>query len=385
VRLRTIAIHNLLRRKARAAFLVAGLLIGVGTVVTLISLTQSMTGQTKASLQTYGANIVVSPKSKDVTLSYGGISAGDLSLGSQTLDQSVLKSIDGIPARSSISVVAPELVGAVKVGVRRVLLMGVRPADQFKLKHWWSVAPGRAPQKPREMVAGSAAAKVLGLTMGDYVSLGGKRFTVTGILEPTGSQDDQLLVTDLASAQQVLKMPGKLTLVEVSAQDAGAPVQTISEQLSAALPQAKVATMQEAVKSREQAVSQYRAFSYAIVTVVVAIQALVVFVTMMSSVSQRTHEIGVFRALGFRRAHITRLILLEAVIAGLVAGVLGYLAGMGVTYVVLPFVAGSAQVAWAPLLGIIAVALALLIGVLAALYPALRAGSMDPTDALRAL
>jgi len=385
VRLRTIAIHNLLRRKARAAFLVAGLLIGVGTVVTLISLTQSMTGQTKASLQTYGANIVVSPKSKDVTLSYGGISAGDLSLGSQTLDQSVLKSIDGIPARSSISAVAPELVGAVKLGVRRVLLMGVRPADQFKLKHWWSVAPGRAPQKPREMVAGSAAAKVLGLTMGDYVSLGGKRFTVTGILEPTGSQDDQLLVTDLASAQQVLKMPGKLTLVEVSAQDAGAPVQTISEQLSAALPQAKVATMQEAVKSREQAVSQYRAFSYAIVAVVVAIQALVVFVTMMSSVSQRTHEIGVFRALGFRRAHITRLILLEAVIAGLVAGVLGYLAGMGVTYVVLPFVAGSAQVAWAPLLGIIAVGLALLIGVLAALYPALRAGSMDPTDALRAL
>ena len=385
MRLRTIAIHNLLRRKARAAFLVAGLLIGVGTVVTLISLTQSLTGQTKASLQTYGANIVVSPKSKDVTLSYGGISAGDLSLGSQTLDQSVLKSIDGIPARSSISVVAPELVGAVKVGVRRVLLMGVRPADQFKLKHWWSVAPGRAPQKPREMVAGSAAAKVLGLTMGDYVSLGGKRFTVTGILEPTGSQDDQLLVTDLASAQQVLKMPGKLTLVEVSAQDAGAPVQTISEQLSAALPQAKVATMQEAVKSREQAVSQYRAFSYAIVAVVVAIQALVVFVTMMSSVSQRTHEIGVFRALGFRRAHITRLILLEAVIAGLVAGVLGYLAGMGVTYVVLPFVAGSAQVAWAPLLGIIAVGLALLIGVLAALYPALRAGSMDPTDALRAL
>ena len=91
---------------------------------------------------------------------------------------------------------------------------------------------------------------------------------------------------------------------------------------------------------------------------VVAIQALVVFVTMMGSVSQRTHEIGVFRALGFRRAHITRLILLEAVIASVVAGVLGYLAGMGVTYVVLPFVASSAQVAWAPLLGIIAVGLA---------------------------
>jgi putative ABC transport system permease protein len=385
MRLRTIATHNLLRRKARAAFLVAGLLIGVGTVVTLISLTQSMTGQTKANLQSFGANIVVSARTKDVALSYGGISAGGLSLGSQTLDESALQRIDAIPARKSISIVAPEVVGPVKVGVRRVLLMGVRPEDQFKLKRWWSVDPGRAPSKAREMVAGSAAAKVLGLTMGDYVSLGGRRFTITGILQPTGSQDDQLLVTDLRSAQQVLDMPGKLTLVEVSALYAGAPVDAISAQLAAALPQAKVATMQEAVKSRMQAVSQYRSFSYAIVGVVVAIQALVVFVTMMGSVSQRTHEIGVFRALGFRRAHITRLILLEAVIASVVAGVLGYLAGMGVTYVVLPLVASSAQVAWAPLLGVVAVGLAVTIGALAALYPALRAGAMDPTDALRSL
>ena len=62
---------------------------------------------------------------------------------------------------------------------------------------------------------------------------------------------------------------------------------------------------------------------------VIAIEALVVFITMMGSVSERTHEIGVFRAIGFRRGHPTRLILLEAVIAGLLAGVLGYAAGMG--------------------------------------------------------
>jgi len=385
MRLRTIATLSLLRRRARATFLVAGLLIGVGTVVTLVSLTQSLTGQTKADLQSFGANIIVSPRTKDVALSYGGISAGGLSLGSQTLDESVLKRIDAIPARKSIAVVAPELVGTVKVGARNVLLMGVRPEDQFRLKRWWSVDPGRAPSKRREMVAGSAAAKALKLTMGDYVSLGGRRFTITGVLQPTGSQDDQLLVTDLLSAQQVLEMPGKLTLIEVSALSAGTPVDTISAQLAAALPQAKVATMQEAVQSRVHAVGQYKSFSYAIVAVVVAIQALEVYETMMGSVSQRTHEIGVLRALGFRRAHITRLILLEAVIASVVAGILGYLVGMGVTYVVLPLVASGAQVAWAPLLGVIAVGLAVTIGALATLYPALRAGAMDPTDALRAL
>ncbi len=205
------------------------------------------------------------------------------------------------------------------------------------------------------------------------------------MLKPTGSQDDQLLITDLGSAQRVLRMPGRLSLVEVGAAYTGAPVGEIAAQLAAALPRAKVATMQEAVKSRMQALGQYRSFSYAIVAVVVAIQALVVFVTMMGSVSQRTHEIGVFRALGFRRSHITRLILLEAVIASVVAGALGYLAGMGVTYAVLPLVAGGAEVVWAPLVGLIAVGLAVAIGALAALYPALRAGAMDPSEALRAI
>ena len=64
---------------------------------------------------------------------------------------------------------------------------------------------------------------------------------------------------------------------------------------------------------------------------------------------------------------------------------LGYAAGMAVTYAVLPFLAESAEVAWVPLLGLAAVAAAALIGGLAALYPALHAGKMDPTEALRAL
>lgn len=381
----TIALNNLRRRKGRAAFLVAGLLIGVGTVVALISITRSMTGQTKANLQSYGANIVVQPKAKDVSLSYGGISAGGVSVGQQYLSQADLARIGAIPSRADVSVVAPELVGAVQVKSRRVLLLGVDPVQQFKLKKWWSVGSGHAPQKPDELVVGAAAARTLGLTMGDYVRIAGRRFTVTGVLNETGSQDDSLLIVGLGAAQQVLKQPGKVTLVEIAALYAGAPVERIARELGAALPRAKVTAMQEAVKSRQHAVDQFKKFSYAIVGVVIAIEALVVFLTVMGSVSERTREIGVFRAIGFRRVHITRLILIEAVIAGTLAGVLGYAAGMAITYVVLPLVAHSAEVVWAPLLGVVAVVLAGAIGGLASLYPALRAGKMDPTEALRAL
>jgi putative ABC transport system permease protein len=263
--------------------------------------------------------------------------------------------------------------------------MGVRPRAEFKLKRWWSVDAGRPPANGHELVAGSAAARTLGLQMGDYVRIGERRFTVTGILRETGSQDDSLLITELRAAQDVLSQQGEVTLVQIAALYADAPVDQIVKELSAALPGADVKAMQEAVKGRMHAVDEFRSFSYAIVGVVIAIEALVVFITMMGAVNERTHEIGVFRALGFRRVHITRLILIEALIASVIAGVLGYLVGMGVTYAVLPLVARSAAVAWAPLLGLGAVALAVAIGALASLYPALHAGRMDPTEALRAL
>jgi putative ABC transport system permease protein len=383
--LRTIAFANLRRRKARAAFLIAGLLIGVGTVVALLTLAKSMTGEAKADLQSYGTNIVIQPKSHDVSLSYGGMTVGGVNVGAQSLDEADLERARAIPARASISVVAPELVAAVQVKGRRALLMGVDPAAQFKLKRWWSVDPGRPPQNGHELVAGWKAARVLGLRMGDYVHIRGRRFTVTGILRPTGAQDDDLLIADLPAVQRLLGRPGQLTLIEVAAAYSGAPVDRIVGQLSAALSGARVSTVREAVQSRLQAVNEFKGFSYAIVGVVVGIEILVVFLTMMGSVHERTTEIGVFRAIGFRRGQITRLVLIEAVVAGVVAGVLGYLAGMAITYAALPLLAGGTPVAWTPLLGVGAVAVAALTGALAALYPALRAGKLDPTEALRAL
>ena len=99
-----------------------------------------------------------------------------------------------------------------------------------------------------------------------------------------------------------------------------------------------------------RAIDVFRTFSYAIAAVIIAIEALVVFVTMMGSVNERTREIGIFRALGFRRFHVTFLMLIEAALASVLAGVLGYLAGMGAGYLLLPFFAEglNVTVTWAP-------------------------------------
>ena len=85
--LRTIAFNNLRRRKSRMVFLVAGLLIGVATVVTLLSLTQALTTEAEHKLDSFGANILITPKSDELSLSYGGITLGGLSVDPREIRQ----------------------------------------------------------------------------------------------------------------------------------------------------------------------------------------------------------------------------------------------------------------------------------------------------------
>jgi putative ABC transport system permease protein len=120
--------------------------------------------------------------------------------------------------------------------------------------------------------------------------------------------------------------------------------------------------------------------------VVIVIGALVVLTTMLSTVSERRHEIGLFRALGFRKRHIAQIILSEAAVVSLAGGILGWGMGM-VSAMVLSsrLVNVTAPVSWNLWLALGAVAGALVVGVVASIYPAVQASNMDPTTALRSL
>lgn len=383
--LRTIAFNNLRRRKSRLVFLVTGLLLGIATVVTLLSLTEALTMEAEHKLDSFGANILITPHSEELSLTYGGITLGGVSVDAHDIRQADLERIRTIRNSRNIAAVAPKVLGGVDVGEARGLLMGVDPEVEFHVKRWWAVN-GQPVRGEFDLVAGSAAAQRFGLSLGGPVEINGETFTLTGILQQTGSQDDELLIAALPTAQRLLGKPGQVSLVEVAALCADCPIEDLVSQISEVLPDVKVAAIQQVVRTRMHALEQFRAFSLGVAAVVVLIGALVVFVTMMGAVNERTREIGIFRALGFRRDHVIRLILMEASWVSLLAGVLGYVGGMGATRLILPFLTEEhPHLVWNPLLAAGAILLALVVGMAASYYPALHASRLDPTEALRAL
>lgn len=386
MKLHNIAINNLKRRKLKMAFLTIGLMVGIATIVTLVTLTNSMSGDIERKMDEFGANILITPQSRDLSMSYGGISLGGVTFDQREIRQQDLARITTIPNSRNISAVSPKVLGGVRVADRDILLVGVDFEAELRMKQWWEIF-GEAPRNENELLLGSDAAGALNVMTGDSIDIKGERFKVSGILEQTGSQDDSLVFARLGKAQQLLGKEGRITLVEVAALCAGCPIGDMVSQIAEKLPDARVSAIQQVVESRLHALDQFRRFSYGVAAVVVFIGALIVFVTMMGSVNERTTEIGVFRAIGFRKSHIMRIILLEALLVSLLAGLLGYGSGMGAAKLTLPFMAesGKAVLVWDMTVMAGSIALSLVVGILASLYPALQASRMDPTEALRAL
>ncbi len=386
MKLHNISLNNLRRRKAKMAFLTIGLVVGIATIVTLVTLTKSMSGDIERKMDEFGANILVTPQQNGLAMTYGGINLGGVSFDQHEILESDLALIGSIKNSKNISTVAPKVLGSVQVAGRQVLLVGVLFDKELKLKQWWKLF-GEAPKAADELLLGSDAARVLNVMTGDSLDIKGERFKVTGILDQTGSQDDALVFAQLGVAQRLLNKQGRINLVEVAALCSGCPIGDMVLQIAEKLPGAKVSAIQQVVEGRLKALDQFRRFSYAMAGVVVFIGSLIVFVTMMGSVNERTTEIGVFRAIGFRKSHIMRIILLEAGLVGVLAGLLGYGAGMGGAKIALPFMADGKQLllVWDGLVAFGSLGLSVALALLASLYPALHASKMDPTEALRAL
>ena len=122
--LKDIALLNLWRRKSKAGFVLAGLLIGVSTLVALVSLTEALTREINHKLEKYGANMIIVPQSEHLSLAYEGMSLGGFSVQTGSLNEADLARLKTIKNASNIAAVGPIVLGAAMTGDRPVLLAG---------------------------------------------------------------------------------------------------------------------------------------------------------------------------------------------------------------------------------------------------------------------
>jgi len=383
----TIPLRNTRRKWMKSLLLLVVFTLGVTSIVSLNYVSSAVGDSLEKKLTAFGANILVQPHREKLTVSYGGFSMGDMALGRSDLDEaSVSERIGSIELKDRISVIAPKLVTMVKANGTGVGLVGVRFDKERVLKGYWAVN-GAFPSGENNVVVGSKAAASLGLKVGDAVDLNGVEATVSGVLMPTGSDDDSVIFGPMDFVQAHFGAPGRVSFIEVAALCSGCPIEEIVGQLRATAPDADIQALQSIVKQRMYSVDFVKRLILTVSLVILFIACCMVGVTMLASVNERIKEIGLMRSIGFGRGSIFAIFCFEAMLIGVLAGIIGYLGGYALSLKVLALldVAEGATVTFDPLNMALTGLLIVSVSVLSALFPAWKASSIEPSEALISL
>jgi putative ABC transport system permease protein len=386
MRLTNVAMGNLKRRKLKMGLLVLGLVIGVASIVGLFSITKAMEEDLANKIDEYGANMLIVPDNDNVSISFGGIiveGVGQV----KDFDMSIIDKMRTIKNKETLNIISPKLLADDSINGKQALLVGVQFSEELRLKKWWQVnwIEGKKTPTAEEVLVGSEAARVLGLAPGNKVNIKGQEFQVAGTIQPTGSsENDSAIFIDLSTLQKLTNRPQAVSLVEAAAFCYTCPIFEVTTQLQEKLPGTKVSALKESVQNRDDMVKKFGVFALAVSGIIMIIGGLVVLISMMSSVKERTREIGVFRAIGYRKSHVIQIVLTEATILSLIGGIIGYLIGMSVASAFGSVVAQmDVQVVWQPLIALYAIGGAVVIGIVASAIPAWQATRLDPVEALR--
>jgi putative ABC transport system permease protein len=382
-----ISLNNLLRKKGRTFLLVSGLAIGIGAAVAMTSVGDAMNREVMHALDEFGANILVLPASEGLPLSYGGLTVSAVNTGGRQLTMDDVARIRTIKNKENISTVAPKLLVQTEIKGTKVLLAGVDFKAEQRLKKWWRVAAGMSPQAAGEALIGRDAAQRLHIAPGDSIPVSGGTIRISGVLDNTGSQDDGLIFSDIGWVQQHFRKGNAVSLIELSALCSGCPIEDMVRQVNGVLPGARAVAVKETVELKMQAMHYFHKFSLGISALLLIVAGMIIFFAMTASVKERVQEIGLFRAIGFRTGHIIQVLLVEAFLVSLLAGIAGYGIGIISPRFVAPYLMSAYNLTFEfdPLMAAGALASSVLVGLLASIYPAVRASRMDPVEALKTL
>jgi putative ABC transport system permease protein len=396
--------------KLRSALTMLGIIIGVGAVITLMSVGSGAQAQITSTFEQMGTNVlyVMSTSAEEggmMAIQYGNMTPN------LTLDDAqALGRIDGVMA---VAAVNENIVDLTAGGETKMAIIHGASAEYLSV-YAYSLAEGQffsdrhVASRSTVIVLGSKVAEDLfgdEDPVGQMVKVNGKRFSVIGVLAPKGGAImgvslDDIVVTPITTFQTRL-----FTQRTTSGQDA---VQQIALQLNSADATDKVTTEVEtilrrrhhligddkndfAIVSMEQMLGMLQQVTGIFTIVLGAIASISLLVgsigimnIMLVSVTERTREIGIRKAVGAKRRDILVQFLLEAAVLSLLGGAVGIIGGWSLSYLIsLVDISGiTLHTVVSPAIVILAVAVSVFIGLASGIYPAMRAARLNPIDAL---
>jgi ABC-type antimicrobial peptide transport system permease subunit len=361
------AVQSLWQRSTRSLLTLGAIGLTVGAILALeavvrgfvASFTDMATG-TQAEIMVRQADIA------DATLS--------------AIDERVVDYIGAMPGVRSAAGVAFTGLILPDSGVMFVM-QGYGP-NEFGIQRF-HIVEGERLTGNRQILLGRLMADTLKREVGDVVELTGMRFRVVGIYESNVGWEQMGGVTTLRDAQNFMGRPRKVSMIGVKI-DNPADAQAIVNRINDELPGVYAALAGEFAAEMPD-IQTSNAMLDGISVMAIAAGGLTVLNTMMMAVFERTREIGVLRAVGWRRRAVLRMILRESVLLGLLGGVLGVVLSFGLTALMRTNASLGSWVdpVWAWDIFARAMLLSLLLGAAGGLYPAYRATRLQPIEALR--
>jgi putative ABC transport system permease protein len=394
MKLYQIVLKDITRRKKRILYASLGVVIGVATIIAVLTI--ALAGETNiyGQLEKYGANLVVMPAISDIDVGLGGLSLGTLAVGENYIYEATLPQVrqitDGmirealnIEDEGDIATIAPRLYMSTEIRGTSVIIVGVDPQQERQLKTWWRIREGEYIEHTDQALVGAMAAELLGLNVGDKITLDRKEVTIAGILEETGSNEDYQAFLHIKTAQEAFDKEGLVSSIDVRALCSACPTSDIAGSINGNMPGVRAVAVKQIAETEMGMMEKVSKFLLALAGITLAVGCFGVVNTMLTSVHERIKDIGIMRAVGASRNQIIRIFLYEAIIIGVAGGFLGYIVGTLLAYIVGPLIFGGVAVTYVPQYFLPALALATFIVVIATVYPAFRASKIKVADSFR--
>jgi len=366
---------NPFRNKSRAFLAIIGIGIGIATIVALGAITAGLTQTMDETLSVGGADFSILSKESDAT---------GTPYGTATLDEAWLNKIKNINGVKNVEGV---YIGMIPIENNPfAMLIGIDPNNEFNLSSMkMALTKGRMiKDDSKELLIGKLAIEDLNKSVGDKITIEDEDFIIVGVFESGDPHLDSELLTSIKDVQNLVDDGGKVSVIYVYV-ESGVNVEEVTKQIDDKYgDNLTTVTSITDVEMAAESLDMINAASWGISLLAIVIGGIGIINTMVMSVYERTREIGVLKAVGWKKTRILGMIMGESLVLTLTAGIIGSLIGIG----------GLELLTYLEVFGIMtpvynietftqAFGVAIVVGLIGGFYPAARASRLPPTEALR--